>query len=327
MASKVVTQRGIIVPQWLYDAVQIPLEKEGECPPSSFENTTWSRMRLINLSFTGEYVLATERSAIPTIPMYHPPWARELLVDIGTSGYSDQNLVRASLATLCASPQHFREKQGANCMGRHLDLVTPYALPRDEGLAVAVETRWSGFLYEVGEQGEERVRGLFPEATFIAKGYDDKGFPVMLAGSSGDLVRSGQQQAFDSADLFNNGNGTAYLTSFHFKCLDTIYVTDELDFGWKGSATHFGWRVNPTNMGFTPFMPNPLFIPTGNLTPMDRNYDGGAESPLVYWFPKNTYLDPRQELSVHFANIREFVTELEVPDKINLCLHVELEVE
>lgn len=321
-----VTQRGFTVPRWLYDAIQVPVEQEDFCPPSSFENNTWYRMRLIGLSFTGEYVVT--RSAIPSYPAYHPHWARQLLVDIGKSGYSDQNLVRASLASLCATPHHAREKMGANNMGRHYDLATPYKLPRDEGLRVQVAARWPGFVYVDGDD-DPVMYGDVPEATFIAKGYSEDGYPVMLAGASGHLEINGQDKVMNSADLFNNGKCAAYLTSFHFKCMDTIgvdYDKGAIEYGWKGSATHYGWRVNPVNPGFTEFMPAPLLIPTGNLTPLDRNYDGGSESPLCYWFPEGTYLDPKQELAVRLASIRPFVA-TETPELLNLCLFGELEVQ
>jgi hypothetical protein len=50
-------------------------------------------------------------------------------------------------------------------------------------------------------------------------------------------------------------------------------------------------------------MPQPRHIPTGLLTPMCRSVDGGQQSPLAYFFPKDTWLDPKQALGIRLGSM------------------------
>lgn len=287
------------VPYWVDAAAEVKTLRTGNIPPSMFQNKTEYRLRLVGLSFIGEDT-DTRTVTVTTLPTIHPIWASNLLVDIGKSGCSDQNLVRSSLTNLCGTVHKQRQKWGANNMGRSYWLPKPYELAPNEGLRVEAQARWQGF-DDFANTGT--LLGSIPTLTFIAKGYDSDGYPVQLAASSVDTMDvGGPSVTLDSSDLFNNGKKPIFLTEFCFKEMDTIIINASSAYGWKGSGAQIGWRVNPSNQDFTQFMPNATCIPTGLLTPLDRCYDGGSESPLCYWFPEDTYLDPKQALSVRLAN-------------------------
>jgi len=291
------------VPYWVDAHVEVKQLRIGEITPSMFANNTEYRLRLVGLSFVGPIIATTP--AVTTLPTRHPGWASDMLVDIGKSGCSDQNLVRSSLTNLCGTPRIQRQKWGANNMGRSYWLPRPYKLDQDEGLRVEVQARWPGFEYTDGEGVVSRV-GTIPRMTFIAKGYDSDGYPIQLAANHiAILDPGGSALVMNSADLFNNGKNPIYLTEFCYKGMDTVVINYEGEtttYGWDGDGTQIGWRINPSNPSFTQMMPNPTTIPVGLLTPLDRCYDGGSESPLCYWFPPNTYLDPKQALAVRFGN-------------------------
>ena len=305
------------VPYWVDSHVEVKKLLIGEIPASMFQNDTPHRLRLVGLSFVGDILATTP--AVTTLPTRHPGWASNLLVDIGKSGCSDQNLVRSSLTNLCGTPRIQRQKWGANNMGRSYDLPTPYKIEPEEGLRVEVQARWPGF-DAVADLGT--VLGAVPIMTFIAKGYDADGYPVQLgAARSSHLELGGPAMVMNNSDLFNNGKTPIFLTQFCFKEMDTVIIDSDSNYGWNGSGAQIGWRVNPANALFTQMMPNPSPIPVGLLTPLDRCYDGGSESPLCYWFPEGTYLDPKQALSVRFGNIDD-TNELDV----RVCMFGQLEV-
>lgn len=307
--------RGFTVPQWLYGSIQIPYGKQNALKTGAFQNKTWFRMRLIGLSFTSDYVLDRSKASVTTLPTVHPTWSSDLLVDIGKSGHSDQNLVRSTLTNLCGTPRHDRQKWGANNMGRSYYLRKPYCLPRDEGLEIEVENKW------IGDDGV----GSIPPVTFIAKGFTKSGYPTMLAGKTDTLKINGGVSTMSSVDLFNNGKEEIHLYEFCFKGMDTIVVdSQQVLYGWKGDGVQLAYRVNPANPDATSFMPSAQLIPLGNLTPQDRCYDGGSESPLCYWFNQKhpVYLDPKQEITVHVAN-----QSANDEAKLNICLFGELEIE
>jgi len=205
-------------------------------------------------------------------------------------------------------------------MGRSYWLPTPYEIAPAEGLRVEVQARWPGYAGLDGE-GNFELKGTIPTLTFIAKGYDSDGYPVQLAASSvATMDPGGPSVTLNSADLFNNGLKPVFITEFCFKELDAIIINSESAYGWKGNGAQIAWRVNPSNPDFTQFMPNATTIPTGLLTPLDRCYDGGSEGPLCYWFPEDTYLDPKQALSVRLAS--ESASEVD----IRVCMFGQLEV-
>lgn len=305
------------VPYWVDSHVEVKKLLVGEIPSSVFQNNTEYRLRLVGLSFVGEITATTP--AVTTLPTRHPGWSSLLLVDIGKSGCSDQNLVRSSLTNLCGTPRIARQKWGANNMGRSYWLPTPYRIEPEEGLRVEVQARWPGF-DAVDDLGT--VLGTIPLLSFVAKGYDIDGYPVQLAGMRlVNLEMGGSAVALNNGDLFNNGKKPLFLTQFCFKGLDTVIINTSSDYGWNGCGAQLGWRVNPANPAYTQMMPNPSPIPVGLLTPLDRCYDGGSESPLCYWFPADTYLDPKQALSVRFSNIDD-TNELDV----RVCMFGQLEV-
>jgi len=317
--------RKYTVPRWYYTSVVVPAESEIRVEPDAFANNTKYRMKLISLSFgspnPAPYVAA------PAQPAQHPTWTNRLLIDIGKSGCSDLNLVSGTLTALCGNLRRVRTLVGDTNLGRNWRLPTPYLLPRDEGLRVSVEyikPQYKLNTYDVGPTTSGEV-------TFIAKGYDAEGYPAMLAGhhdgfgdeNKGDIV------LFNSADLFNNGKREIYLTEFLYKELESYYDNDPAHVAhpwfYTGNSFNFAWQVNPTNPTFTQFMPQPRHIPTGLLAPMCRSIDGGAESPLVYFFPENTWLDPKQALSLNVASTVASIAAIPSTE-VHMCLAGELEV-
>ncbi len=243
------------VPYWVDSHVEVKELSIGEIPASMFNNSTEYRLRLVGLSFAGPITPTTP--TVTTLPTRHPGWASNLLVDIGKSGCSDQNLVRSSLTNLCGTPRIQRQKWGANNMGRSYWLPKPYKLDQDEGLRVEVQARWPGYEHT----GGERI-GSIPRMTFIAKGYDSDGYPVQLAALNfaSNLDPGGAALVMDSADLFNRGRKPIYLTEFCYKGMDTVVIgydkeTGISTYGWDGDGCQIGWRINPSNPSFTQMMP------------------------------------------------------------------------
>ena len=305
--------RKYTVPRWHYTGqLRVPDGEEIRVEPDVFANSTKYRERLIMMSFGSPnqtpYLLA------PAQPVQHPPWARNLLVDIGKSGCSDLNLVPAPLTALCGNIRRLRTLLGDVNLPRTWRLPTPYMLPRDEGLRVSVEYIKPQYAVVAGNPVGPTTSG---EVTFIAKGYGADGYPAMLAARHqgfGDENR-GDAVFFNSADLFNKGKDPVYLTEFCFTEKDLYYdpsrQTDEQRF-FTGNSFNFGWTVNPSNPTFTQFMTQPRHIPGGLLAPMCRTMDGGSESPLVYFFPPDTWLDPKQAVSVRLANTNTVDIELHI---------------
>ena len=314
--------RKYTVPRWYYTSVVIPPVAELRVEPDAFANSTKYRMKLISMSFASPN--QTPYAALPNQPAQHPSWTNRLLVDIGKSGCSDLNLVSGTLTALCGNMRRVRTIFGSINMGRNWRLPTPYLLPRDEGLKVSVEYVKPQYAITAGYPVGPTTSG---EVTFLAKGYDADGYPAMLAGRHagfGDENR-GDAVLLNSADLFNNGKKAIYLTEFLFVEKDLYYDSDKDVYFLTGNSFNFAWTVNPTNPTFTQFMPQPRHIPTGLLAPMCRTVDGGAESPLVYFFPEDTWLDPKQALSVRLGNTLASVA-LVLPTELHICLAGELEV-
>jgi hypothetical protein len=315
------------VPRWLYTHVTVPSLAELRVEPDAFANNTKYRMRLISLSFGSPN--QTPYTAGFVQPAQHPTWTNRLLVDIGKSGCSDLNLVSGTLTSLCGNMRRIRTIVGDINMNRNWRLPTPYLLPRDEGLRVSVEWIRPQYLlnrYQVGPAQSGEV-------TFIAKGYGADGYPVMLAGrhagfgNEATIYQKGDAVLLNSADLFNNGKREIYLTEFLYKEMDEYYDNDPAHTAWfaTGNSFNFAWTVNPSNPTFTQFMPQTRHIPTGLLAPMCRAYDGGSESPLVYYFPPDTWLDPKQALSVRLGNTLATVS-TNIAIEVHMALAGELEV-
>jgi hypothetical protein len=309
--------RKYTVPRWLYTSVVVPSGEEIRVDPDAFANNTKYRMHLIAMSFGAPN--ETPYTQVPAQPNEHPAWNHMLLIDIGKSGCSDMNLVSGTLTALCGNMRYVRSFTGDSNMGRNWRLPTPYLLPRDEGLRVSVE--WIRPQYSISG------RGIGPatsgEVTFLAKGYKPDGYPAMLAGRvrEFDSNNRGNAQLMNSADLFNNGKTEMYLTELLYKEHDLYYDNNSARWFMTGHSFNFAWQVNPTNPTFTQFMPQPRHIPTGLLAPMCRTLDGGSESPLVYFFPKGTFLDPKQAIGVKCASTADHDN---IP--LHICLIGELEV-
>lgn len=305
------------VPNWLYTAVNVPGGEFLRVEPDAFANSTWARMRLIALTFGSPNPTAYHSG----VPQEHPTWTNRLLMDIGKSGCSDMNLVSGTISSLCAPQRRVRTIMGMANMGRSYRFQNPYVLPRDEGLRVSVEwihptynTTYDDLAYATGPAASGEV-------TFIAKGYGPDGYPMMLAARCDSMPHFGDATLMNSADLFNRGKTEMYITELCFKDVD-VYTTGsgrDVEF-LVGHGFSFAWQVNPTNPTFTQWMPQPRHIPTALLTPLIRNFDAGAESPLAYFFPPDTFLDPKQALGIRLANDDSGAIELHV------CLVGELEV-
>jgi hypothetical protein len=320
------------VPRWLHTQIEVPAGSEVRIDSDAFANNTWHRMRLVALTFGNNGPTTFAAAGSPPIADSHQAWASELLVDIGKSQCSDINLVSGSLTSLCANPRRQRQMVGAVNMGRTYRFPTPYLLPRDEGLSVRVEYIRDPYLDIVknGVNGPD----FTDEITFIAKGFYEDGYPGMLAGRAdpfdftpkeGSHLLQGTSVEMISADLFNGGKRPLYLTELCFKEMDLITseVSGEFPTTYRwlyGSGMTFAWLVNPTNPTATKWMVSSQCIPTGLLTPQCRNYDGGSDGPLAYFFPPKTYLDPKQAISIRLGNTLNNAVPLRV------CLIGELEV-
>jgi hypothetical protein len=316
-------------PQWLHTQVEVPGGEEIRVDSDAFANNTWHRMRLIALTFgnNGPTALDDPSTGAP-VSDGHPDWARRLLADVGISQNSDINLVSGSLVALCGNPRRQRQMIGAVNMGRTYRLPTPFKVPRDEGLSVRVEYIRDPY----AERNDDPYGpGTTDELTFVAKGFFEDGYPGMLAGradpirvitETGAQFDQGASIEIVSSDLFNGGKRPLYLTELCFKEQDLIIWEEEGEEVWTciGSGMAFAWLVNPTNPTATKWMPASQCIPTGLLTPQCRNYDGGSDGPLAYFFPPATYLDPKQAISVRLGNTAETAA------KLRICLIGELEV-
>ena len=320
------------VPRWLHTQIEVPYGEEKRIDSDAFVNNTWHRMRLVALVFANEEPVVP----VPPFPVFpvidsHPAWASGLLVDVGKSQCSDINLVSGSLTSLCGNQRRQRQMLGAVNLGRTYRFPTPYMVPRDEGLYVRVE--YIRYPYNEILLEEEIVVDMnSDELTFIAKGFFEDGYPGMLAGKADPFVNEsvlgarpeqGSSTEMISADLYNSGKRPLYLTELCFKEQDIVswHSAKEHPYVFTGNGMAFAWLVNPTNPTATKWMPQSQCIPTALLTPQCRNYDGGSEGPLSYFFPPMTYLDPKQSISVRLGN-----TEGEENVKLKVCLIGELEV-
>lgn len=309
--------RKYTIPRWLYTSVIVPAGEEIRVEPDAFINSTKYRIKLIALSFGAPNPTAYHSNSQPN---EHPSWTNQLLVDIGKSGCSDLNLVSGTLMALCGTTRYIRTMIGDSNMGRNWRLPTPYLLPRDEGLRVSVE--WIRPQYDVSGRAIGPASG---EVTFMAKGYKPDGYPAMLAGRCDGFDSAGRGNVIlmNSADLYNTGKTEMYITEFLFKEADKYYNVDRNDYFTTGNSLNFAWLINPTNPTFTQFMPQPRHIPTGLLAPMCRSLDGGQESPVAYYFPSDTWLDPKQAVSIRLGS-----TSITAGGQtaLHICLIGELEV-
>lgn len=307
-------KRGYFCPRWLHqNGIIVPdTYEEAMAYPSILANETMYRMRLVSLSFTGDVVVESEPDAIPP----HAAWANQVLADIGKSGCSDMNEVIGSISTLCATPVSKRYKtisftQGNALIWPAMDVRFPHptCIPRDCGLEVKLAHRGNR---------DSTHSGL---VTFAARGYAESGRHVVLAGEAADIDVNNSDVIIDSADLINNGKEDAYLTRMMLTYKVTAMADQAL---FNMFITQLGLIVNPTHG--TAWMPGDEAIPLGNVMPMSTVvpdfYDGSAR---VYLFPDGVYLDPEQHLSVRLY--QQTLSTLPLPNKINVCLFGELEVE
>lgn len=304
MGSKYEVRTGYACPRWLYvGGFVVPHQNTQEIAPDDFENDTPYRWRLINMSFTNPIYMAAagERT--------FDWWARDLLIEVGKTGCSDQNMVMTSIAEFCAMPQHSRQKSGAVCMGVDFRLPTPYLLPRDCGFEVKVENF-------------HQTLAAFRPPSIIFRGRTVDGQPVILGGRGDDTGIAWQTtQEIHSADLFNRGRREIYIDRVIIKEIDTHQI-GEGTITRNDKGTWLGWQINPT-LG-SQWMPVDQRIPSGNLAPMSWRPNNPLTftnlGPKVHNFAPYTYLYPRQRLGVRFTNQQAF----DIP--VNVCLQVEMEV-
>ena len=317
-------RRGFFSPYWLYQGgVIVPAYAKAptaafdvETYPSIFSNETMYPFRLIGMSFTGDWVDEGQ------LRQRHSWWANEVVVEMGKSGCSDQNLVAGSLSALCATPIHRRlHLEGAladQWSGMDVRLPHPYRLPRDCGLEVKVANMYESHLAESGV-----ITGEIPMTTVIVKGYTDKHKPAILAGKHVRLGVDGSPDGImDSADLYNNGQEAVNLTRIIMKDVNLLGSGQARYYDFTG--TRIGYIINPTHG--TAWMPGDDPIPVGNLAPMATSRDATDVGPRVYLYPPNTYLYPDQRVHARFYSNRTPREGALHKTKINVCLFGELEV-
>jgi hypothetical protein len=288
-----IIRRGYNCPRWLYRKVEVPARDEINLPAPHFANESMFKQKLISLSFTAP--LAT-----PADPP--GPWFRRIHLELGKTGCSDQNLVKGSLAALCATPWPQRQKGGAWNTARDCRLQRPYLLPRDCRLEVKYWNR-------------HPTLTISTYATFVAMGRTDDHEPVILAGEGVETLKPGKGQTIKSADLRNNGRKDVWIDRLIFKDFDWDVVGET---GRNESGTWIAWQVNP-DVG-TQWMPVDQGIPVGNLAPMARPEQLLDRGPRCYLYPADVYSYPKQGLGIKLIN------ESAVDAEIGVCLYSELEV-
>lgn len=318
-------QRGYISPEFLYAKVIVPGTSEVEVKPSTFENITPYRKRLVNLAFSSPTILLSEGREDKDVDGTVGFWARQMEVELGKTQCGDQNNVRGSLAAMCSMPYKLRQKFGGRDIARELRLPTPYRLPRDQGLDVAVLNSTTLGAEDFGQTsvGEYPLPSFNDRATFIAKGvYEQTGEPAFLAGETATALEPGRSTILRSADLFNKGRQALLIDRLILKDFQDRYTDEEeTDYYMDSSGTRIAWNINPT--AGAQWMPSNNFIPVGNLTPMNfLGYPNGylGRQPLSYYYPQLTYLYPKQTLGVKLIN------QSESPITVHISLFSELEV-
>ena len=257
------------------------------------ENATPYRKRLVCLSFASPTVLAKAGSDMGQVYGIADFWARQIKVELGKTGCSDQNLVAGPVSVIGAVPYRKRHKFGVYDLAREVRFPAPYRLPRDQGLVVRVGNTAQDF---------EDPPTLGTRATFIAKGrFEDNGAPAILAAESADDIPPGQTAVLRSADLFNRGRRAILIDRLVLKDFQAYSI--EAGVTYDTSGTRIGWNINPT--AGAQWTPNNNFIPVGCLAPMSfvgRTEDFTGNYPRVYFYPQLTYLDPRQTLGIKLIN-------------------------
>ena len=309
------------VPRWVYRSVVVPPQSRAYDPSSKVANDTPYKMRLVSLSFTAPFsgfTLIPEKSDTYAY-LNSAAWARYLKVEIGKTGYSDQNLVAGSIAAICSQHYPKRQKGSALAVSHDLVLPKPYILPRNCGLEVkACNMAQVPEASVEGDSPDRRVGDL----TVVAKGYRyDSREPVTLAGRTVMSLDPAMSVSMDSADLFNLGREDVVLTRLMLKHYNEYTAGDRDSLRMiDTSGTVVGYRINPTRG--TLWMPNPSCIPIGNLCPFSRDtLSLQDDGPRAYVFPPNTYLYPQERLGIQLFNVAE-----EVAKNVNVCLHSILEV-
>lgn len=311
-------ETGYWPPRWIHQkGINVPLTwNDAEAHPSTFINETMHRMRLVALSFTADW-----RDPGQDYPN-HPNWANRVLVDIGKSGRSDMNAVPASISALCATPQPRRPRVlgylGSSYTydypGVETRLPRPFRLPRDQGLEVKLS-----HLDPAAAAIDDS-----PRLTFIARGTREDGQHAILAGEVASLGRDDPAVILDSSDLYNNGEQDVFIKTLAVKSkLKAMTGSLELDKRWNGFLSNLGITINPT-CG-TAWMPNDDTIPIGNVMPMSSVHDPSDVGPRAYLFPRDTWLEPTQAISVRLYR-QDTLEDTSTLHKINVCMFGELEV-
>lgn len=293
-------RRSYWCPRWLYYNAMLPAAAGGvappqQVPPSAFANESPYWMRLVFMSFGSDY---TKNAFLP----WNPNPMTRILVELGKSGCSDQNLVAGNIMALTSPGRRYKQIYGAFNVGNSIRLPHSYCLPRDEGLTVGVARITTELL-------------TIPRMTFSARGFGDDGWPGILAGELDTATLAGTQ-FMDSADLFNRGRKELWVNEM---TMMSAVDTQAEGAGYQTDALAVGYQINPTQG--TQWMPGPNPIPVGLIAPQTRPPDFFDASPRAYWFPEDVWLAPKQRMSVKLTN-------LDGTDRsCHVCLFGELEVQ
>lgn len=309
-------RRSYRCPRWLHqNNINVPLSwEEAAANPSIFVNETMYKMRLVFMSFTGNYIDEDQ------VFQDHPNWANRVLLEVGKTGCSDMNAVPVSMSALCTTPVPSRPKKEGYLDGNYrwvwpnADIRLPHKtlLARDSGL----EVKLSRF-------GNSSIDAS-PRLTFVARGTKEDGSHLILAGDSPPLQGDSPQIVLDSADLFNKGRQEAYIDSLSVKTqLAAVLSSEPLATRYDTLLSRIRLVVNPTYG--TAWMPTDEGIPVGNAMPMNVTTDIPDVGPRVYLFPSNTMLYPEQHLSVRLYR-QDTLQDASTIHSINVCLFGELEV-
>jgi len=240
--------------------------------------------------------------------------ARRLRLQVGISQKGDINLVSSNGQAMFGPSGSLIQHSNVLNVGAafKFDSEFPYELPKDTGLGVVVRNDGPGSIANLGalfmgyrEAGDEALE-VETKATRN---------PVHIGGYTDKNLQSGNQDALDSADLYNRGDREAVLTDMVLHGFILNAGQDGTDNAWSKVS----YRINPTTGPL--WMPDPAPIPVGCLCPFNRApYDAYDQGPRAYVFPPGTKLEPRQRLSVEITNISE------EDQEVHVCLFGHLEV-
>lgn len=287
------------VPRWIYEEFTVSASaKRVRLPASVFANNEPWPMDLHWFSILG----ATPRGGGGDVNVGH-----NMLLEVGITGKSDINL-EPTYVEVIASDSSFRELSNADDPGLLVRFPHPIEFGPEETIVAQVQN-------DDASGGGGTVRN----ASIVFNGLQDFGHgglePMQLAGTGPDELEYQNSYTFDSPDLRNSGDNTAYLLEMLIQ--GGYYMTHNVHF--EGVR----WRINPATG--VPWMPNPRLIPAGSIAPFNRYSFDGYRYPIypeVYVFPKGgSRLNPRQAVQFEVTDLSAVKT------RIHVCLFGVLEVE